>query len=222
VEPHVSEIKEPPVKTSLNVLLYLPEGMADWEVGYAAAELAGGQFLRPDRTVRLSTASADGAPVRTMGGMTVTPDQALADLSEDQIDALLLPGGTGWADGGANAAVLDLAARLKGDGAPVAAICGAVDALAGAGLLNDVAHTANTAEGLTELPGYTGSGLYREDLAVSDGRMVTAGSWAPVEFAAEIFRTLGVMDPETIGSWLLFWGRRDPRGIYQLMEASKQ
>jgi putative intracellular protease/amidase len=210
------------VKTSLNILLYLPEGMADWEVGYAAAELSGGQLLRPGLTVHLRTASAGGEPVRTMGGMTVTPDQALADVSEDSIDALILPGGTGWADGGANAAVLDLAAQLKGDGAPVAAICGAVDALAGAGLLNDVAHTANTAEGLAELPGYTGAGFYREDLAVSDERVVTAGSWAPVEFAAEVFRTLDVMDPDTVAAWLLFWGKRDVRGIYQLMERSGQ
>jgi putative intracellular protease/amidase len=210
------------VKTSLNILLYLPEGMADWEVGYAAAELNGGQFLRPGLTVHLSTASAGGEKVRTMGGMTVTPDQALAEMSEDGIDALILPGGTGWADGGANGAVLDLAARLKEDGAPVAAICGAVDALAGAGLLNDVAHTANTAEGLTELPGYAGSALYREDLAVSDGGVVTAGSWAPVEFAAEIFRTLDLMDSGTIESWLLFWGQRDVRGIYQLMGAEAE
>ncbi|MHA7262644.1 DJ-1/PfpI family protein [Arthrobacter sp. TMN-37] len=208
--------------TPLNVLLYLPEGMADWEVGYASAELSGGQFLRPERQVSLSTASADGGPIRTMGGMTVIPDTALADLTGDGIDALILPGGTGWEDAAANADVLDLAARLKDRGAPVAAICGAVDALAGAGLLNDVAHTGNTADSLAAHEGYSGSALYREQLAVAERGMVTAGSWAPVEFAAEIFRTLEVMDEETLASWLLFWGRRDVRGIYQLMEAQAQ
>ncbi|WP_159618538.1 DJ-1/PfpI family protein [Arthrobacter zhaoguopingii] len=207
--------------TPLNVLLYLPEGMADWEVGYASAELSGGQFLRPERQVFLSTASAGGGPIRTMGGMTVVPDTALADTAGEQIDALILPGGTSW-DSAANVEVLDLASQLKDRGAPVAAICGAVDALAGAGLLNDVAHTGNSADSLAAHEGYSGSALYREELTVSDRRVVTAGSWAPVEFAAEIFRTLDVMDQETLGSWLLFWGKRDVRGIYQLMEAQAE
>jgi putative intracellular protease/amidase len=205
----------------LNVLLYLPEGMADWEVGYASAELSSGQFLRPERSVFLSTATAGGGPIRTMGGMTVVPDAALADTPGEQLDALILPGGTSW-DSAANADVLDLAAQLLDRGAPVAAICGAVDALAGAGLLNDVAHTGNGVDSLASHEGYSGSALYREELTVSDGGVVTAGSWAPVEFAAEIFRTLDVMDEETLGSWLLFWGKRDVRGIYQLMEAQAE
>ncbi|MGI5379626.1 GlxA family transcriptional regulator [Streptomyces sp. CA-251387] len=44
-------------------------------------------------TYRIRTASLDGGPVRTSGGLTVVPDQALADAPEPH--TLVVPGGQG-------------------------------------------------------------------------------------------------------------------------------
>ncbi len=204
-----------PTRT-LNVLLYLPEQMADWEVGYATAELATGRFLRPGVEVRLRTAGITSEPITTMGGMTIEPEMGIEEVPEDMIGLLILPGAESWGEAGEHDAVLALAARLKVRGVPVAAICGAAEALAGAALLNDVAHTGNDLSQIQDLPSYAGHALYRQDLAVSDGAIITAGSWAPVEFAYQIFKSLDLMTETSLENWLRFWGGRDVRGIFGL------
>src|SRR5438128_6589130 len=80
----------------LGVLVYLPQGMADWEVGYLMSELR--QHDVTERPSEVTTATATGAAVTSMGGLRVSPDAALADVQDKAFDALVLCGGTTWYD----------------------------------------------------------------------------------------------------------------------------
>ncbi|WP_422933620.1 DJ-1/PfpI family protein [Sinomonas sp. P47F7] len=210
----------------LRVLVYLPEGMADWEIGYLMSELR--QHDLTEREAELTTATAGGGAVTSMGGLRVTPDAALADVGGQAFDALVLCGGTTWYDDAANVAALELAARRKASGGLVDAICGAVDALGGAGLLDDTEHTGNELGQLEKWPGYRGSARFvREPHAVRGrtpvgGIIVTAGSWAPTDFAAAVLTELGALSPERAELWLRFWQGREASALYTLfgMETS--
>jgi putative intracellular protease/amidase len=204
----------------LRVLVYLPEGMADWEVGHLMSELRQhGVTALPAVVV---TATAAGEAVTSMGGLRVGPDAALADVADEPFDALVLCGGTSWYDDDANGAALALAARRKEQGALVAAICGAVDALGGAGLLDDVEHTGNDLGQLERWPGYGGSSRFTalphavRGSTPEGGTIVTAGSWAPTDFAAAVMAELGALSDARARTWLRFWRDRDPAAVPEL------
>ena len=178
------------------IALYATDTMADWEYGYLTAGLAMAREQDPDAN-RLIVASESGRAVTTMGGLTITPDAALADLTP--LDALILPGAGSW-DSGHDAA-LGLAAELVAAGTPVAAICGATYGLARAGLLDDRPHTSNAAEFLTQAAEYRGAEHYREEKAVSDGTVITAGGVYPLEFAKLVFERLNVFPQPVVDAW---------------------
>lgn len=203
----------------VNVVMYLPEKMADWEAGYATAELVTGRFLRPDVAVSFQTAGVTAASIRTMGGMTVVPDITVEQLNADELDLLILPGAEGWENLQRHAPALELAGTLAARNIPVAAICGATEALAASGVLNGVAHTSNALEVIAGLPGYSGHEHYRDEFAVVGSSIITAGSWAPVEFAHQIFKILDVMTPEALDAWYSFWGERRGEAVFELMAA---
>ena len=180
----------------ITVALYATDTMADWEYGYLIAGLTMAREQNPDAN-RLLVASESGEAVTTMGGLRITPDVALADLPP--VDALILPGAGTWES--ANGAALELAAELVAAGTPVAAICGATYGLARTGLLDDRPHTSNAAEFLTQAAEYRGAEHYREEKAVSDGTVITAGATAPIEFAKLVFERLDVFPQPIIDAW---------------------
>lgn len=58
-----------------NVYLYLPETLADWEIGHITAELRSKRFFRADAPqVTLRTVGLTAESVLTMGGLRVVPD----------------------------------------------------------------------------------------------------------------------------------------------------
>ncbi len=178
------------------IALYATDTMADWEYGYLIAGLAMAREQDPQAN-RLIIASETGDAVTTMGGLRITPDLSLAELPP--IDALILPGAGSWES--AHDAVLTLAAELVAAGTPVAAICGATYGLARTGLLDDRAHTSNAAEFLTQAAEYRGSQHYRDEKAVSDGTVITAGATAPIEFAKLVFERLSVFPQPVVDAW---------------------
>jgi len=103
-------------------------------------------------------------------------------------------------------------------GTPVAAICGATFGLAREGLLDDRAHTSGAAEYLTS-SGYAGGHLYQDAAAVTDRNLITAGPTAPVEFAREIFTTLGIYQPEVLEAWYRLFGDQDASAYWDLANA---
>jgi putative intracellular protease/amidase len=179
---------------AVHVLVF--EGFADWEPAYALAE------LRRSGGLEVVTLGFTDAPVRSMGGLRVVPDRAIAGLDIAAVRLLLLPGGDMWEGTYPRAGLDAVLAALHAREVPIAAICGATLALAHAGLLNDRAHTSNEQAYLTSLaPEYAGGGRYVDALAVRDRGVITASGLGPTEFAREIFEELEVFTAEERPVW---------------------
>jgi len=138
-------------------------------------------------------ASPGGSPVTSSGGMKVTPHLAIDAIQLDELDLLIVCGGTIWATDRAPEISALLAAAHNGK-VVVAGICDGTRALARAGVLDHVRHTSNSALNLSQL-NYAGADHYQDvPYAVADQGVVTAPGSAPVSFMAEILRSLGIED----------------------------
>jgi putative intracellular protease/amidase len=193
------------------------DSFSDWETGFATAHLNKPMWHKTPGRFAVSTVGPSLDPVTTAGGMRVTPDIAIADLKPAD-SAMLILAGNDIFPTEAFVPFAEKAREFLDAGVPVAAICGATGGLAMAGLLDDRAHTSNAAAFLDSL-GYKGGALYREEPAVADRDLITAGAMAPVEFAREILARLDVMEPEVLASWYKLYGNQDPAGFYELMSA---
>lgn len=160
------------------------DGVADWEIGVvlpAAREWFGDEVV---------TASIDGRPLDSIGGLRIAPQFALSDLDPLEADLWILPGSDRWQAGEIPwlSALLDQRVR---QGRAVAAICGATLALAYAGLLDERPHTSNSLQFLQQhLPGYAGQAWYRDLPVVSEAGLVTAPGTSPVSFACACLQWL--------------------------------
>ena len=189
-----------------NCLLFLFDGFSDWEISYATVG------IQKSQRFHLRSIARDLAPVKSMGGLTVTPEidfrpsADLADIDASNTAMLILPGGTAW-EQRQNDIVTPLVAHCLLHGIPVAAICGATVFLADAGILNRTLHTSNDLAYLESLSrGYTGA-FYLHEPAVSAGGLITAGATAAVEFASEIFNQLGILNEQDVADWFGYFER---------------
>lgn len=169
------------------IAIVLTQDYADWEITFITA------IGRSYYGLETVTATPNGEPVTSAGGIKTTPDIALEDISSDDFGVLVLCGGTTWA--GENAPnVDDLVGAFLDAGKTVGAICAATLPLAKAGLLNTRKHTSNALDFLTATgAAYSGKANYQDILgAVADKNIITAPGIAPVQFAAEVLRAAGV------------------------------
>lgn len=200
--------------TEAAVHLAVYDTFADWEVGHVTAHINNPLWQKTPGRFAMRTVGASTEPVTSMGGLRVTPDVALADLRPEDSAMLVLPGNEIFATD----AFTPFAAKAReflDAGVPVAAICGATGGLALAGLLDNRPHTSNAVEFLVGL-GYGGKEFYRDELAVTDGDLITANGVAPVEFARAILARLDVYGPDTLASWYKLYGDHDPAGFFEL------
>jgi putative intracellular protease/amidase len=185
--------------------IVLTDGFADWEVAPLTAS------ARTYFNFDVVTATPEGAEVRSMGGLRVSPDMALETLHAHAFDALILCGGTIWETEKSP----DLGPVIEDfleHGKIVGAICGATLALAKAGVLNRAAHTSNAADFIAGTPGYSGKAHYKDGpYAVRGGKIITAAGSAPVTFAAEIYRALGFGGDELDQYVLMFGAEHQPK-----------
>lgn len=189
--------------------------LADWEVGYATAHINGADWQREPGRYEIRTVGETLAPVRTKGGMAITPDLALDGLRVEDSAMLILPGADTWLTGG-NAAFAKQARRFLDAGVPVAAICGATGGLAAEGLLDDRRHTSNAPE-FVQAFGSKGADLYCDVPAVTDRGLTTASGTKPVDFAREVLAVLDLYTPEVLASWYKLYGLGDPAGYFELV-----
>ena len=170
---------------SKTIALVMVDGPADWEYGpiMAAAHAWFG--------VGVVSATEDGKPVTSIGGLSIVPQRKIADLEPNEADLWILPGSDHWAEKPIPEIIIaGLKTRIAA-GRPVAGICGATLALAQAGLFESRPHTSNSLQFLQEnVSGYGGSAQYREQPCVSDGRVVSASGTAPISFAEACLRIL--------------------------------
>ncbi|WP_416795347.1 type 1 glutamine amidotransferase family protein [Ciceribacter azotifigens] len=172
------------------IAIALAEDFADWECALLMAT------ARAYLGVEVLTASPDGRPVTSMGGLKVTPNLSFANLDPARFDALVLPGGLSWEKGTAP----DFSPLLHAfheAGKVVGGICAAASAVAASGILDGVAHTGNSLASHQKYPGYHGAERYVDrPEAVSDGKVVTAPGNSPITFTTEILKALDLWSPE--------------------------
>ncbi len=200
-----------------DVHVFVFDGLADWEMGYAVAGINTPEAqLEPGR-YRVRTVALQAAPVVTTGGICIVPDLMLARLTPQKSAMLILPGGIPWI-AGRNTEAVDTARRFLDAGVPVAAICAATLALARAGLLDHRRHTSNSADFLAESH-YHGGSLYEEAPTVTDDTLITAPGTAPIEFAQHIFRRLNLYAPAVLDAWYGLHKTGKPEYFAALMAA---
>lgn len=202
--------------------VYILDTLADWEIGYITAELNSGRFLDKSKG-KLSLIKIGNTldPIKTMGGITVTPDEVISNIEFKEGDLLILPGADTWMDE-KNQKILRIAADVINEKVVVAAICGATMALAQKGLLDNRKHTSNDKEFLKmACPGYSGSNYYINTPVVVDDNLITATGLAPLEFSYEVFKKIGVMKEKTLEAWYQLHKTREGKYFYILMESIK-
>jgi len=171
--------------------------LADWEVGHLLAELRTGRFTGTAFDVVAVAESL--APVTTMGGIRILPDMLLEDLDPAHSELLILPGADMW-DSGGGAAFITATQSFLHAHVCVAAICGATAGLARAGVLDQRSHTSAAPEYLAAT-GYQGGDHYRDERAVADGTLITAGPHSPVQFARTTFAHLELASATTLDAY---------------------
>lgn len=203
-----------------NVYLYLPETLADWEIGHITAELHSKRFFRADAPqVILRTVALTMEPVLTMGGLRIVPDGTIDEVPVTRETVLLLPGANTWSDPKHGAAIV-LAAHLLDAGGTVCAICGATVALASVGLLNQRPHTSNGAGFLEAFcPSYKGQPFFVDAPSVSDGSLITAGATGALMWTKQILERLDVFSPETLRAWYDYFSTGEAQSFFALMQS---
>lgn len=177
---------------SKTVAVVMVDGPADWEMGPVLAA------VREWFGMNVVTATEDGQPIVSIGGVTILPQRKLADLAPTEADLWILPGSDAWRERIPPGVFEGLKTRVAA-GRPVAGICGATVALAAAGLLDDRPHTSNSLEFLQEnVPAYAGAANYVDRPCVSDGLVVSASGMGPIGFAVECLRILAPEQQEMI------------------------
>jgi putative intracellular protease/amidase len=204
---------------TVHVAVY--DTLADWEPGHLVARINNSLWQQQPGSYRIATVGATVAPVTTMGGLRILPDLVLDDLRPEHSAMLILPGADTWDEGDDNAPFARKAREFLDAGVPVAAICGATAGLAREGLLDDRDHTSSAAEYLAET-GYQGGKRYREEAAVADGDLITAGATASLEFAREALAKLEVYAPPMLDAWYRLFARNDPSGFAALMATEQR
>jgi putative intracellular protease/amidase len=200
------------------VHLFVFNSVSDWEYGYLADGINDPQFQKTPGKFKVKTVALSDKPITTVGGLRVTPDTTLDKLKPTNSTMLVLPGGSAW-DKKRNKEAVEAAAKFLDKGVPVAAIGGATAGLARAGLLDEVAHTSNSKEYLTAT-GYQGDSFYQDKPAVIAGKLITASTTNPVNFAAAIFLVLDLYPEAVLSAWYNLYKTGDKKYYTDLLKAA--
>lgn len=177
------------------IFVFLFDGFSDWEISFLTPE------INKSEQFDLVYLSANENLITSMGGLQIKPTLSLSNLRIEDIDMLILPGGTAWESGGISG-LEKIIKSLFENGKPIAAICAATTFLGQLGLLNELKHTSNDLNYLKRIaPKYSGEKNYQNSLAITDKNIITANGIAPIEFAKEIFITIALYTNENIEKW---------------------
>jgi putative intracellular protease/amidase len=153
-----------------------------------------------------------------MGGLKILPDIKLEECSIKNTDALILPGGDTWMET-IHQPIINKAKQCIKEDIVVAAICGATIALAQNGLLDSRWHTSNDLGYLKMVcPDYKGEKYYKNEPAVTDGKLITAPGVAPLEFALHVLKALDAFSPKTLDIWYKLNKTQEAKYFYELMD----
>lgn len=207
----------------MKVYIYVLNTLADWEISYLTAELNSGRYLDKTKpSVELIKIGNTEKPIKTMGGIIITPDESIDNIQFKEGDLLILPGADTWMEE-ENKKIIDIASDVINKKVIIAAICGATVALANKGILNNRKHASNDIEVLKMFcPEYTGENFYLNQPAVTDDNLITASGIAPLEFSYEVLKRINVMKAETLEAWYQLYKTNESKYFFTLMESLKE
>ena len=207
----------------MKVYIYILNTLADWEISYLTAELNSGRYLDKTKpSVELIKIGNTTEPIKTMGGIIITPDESIDNIRFKEDDLLILPGADTWTEE-ENKKIIDIVSGIIDKKVIIAAICGATFALANKGILNNRNHTSNDMEVLKMFcPEYTGENFYLNQPAVTDNNLITASGITPLEFSYEVLKRINVMKAETLEAWYQLYKTNESKYFYTLMESLKE
>lgn len=201
--------------------IYVLDTLADWEIGFITAELNSRRYFAENTKLELLMIGNTFKPIKTMGGITITPDKDINDVEFQEGDLLILPGADTWMDD-KNKKILEIVSNVISKKVIVAAICGATIALGQKGLLDNRKHTSNDKDVLKIFcPDYTGMSHYINAPAVVDDNLITASGLAPLEFSYEIFKKIKLMKKDTVEAWYQLYKTKEAKYYFDLMESLK-
>ena len=201
-----------------NIYMYVQDTMADFEHGYLMHALSLQTMLKEAR-VKLLTVSKEKNPIKTVGGMTIVPDCDLSDIDTANTAALVLIGADSWLNNEQND-VLELVSKLLQENIVVGAICGATLGLAEKGILDNRYHTSNASFYLSQMSRhYQGHSYYKDEIAVQDGKLITASSAGSLLCAKLIVEELVLYSKDTVEAWFNYFSTGDPKYYIEMMSS---
>ena len=109
----------------MKVYIYILNTLADWEISYLTAELNSGRYLDKTKpSVELIKIGNTTEPIKTMGGIIITPDESIDNIRFKEDDLLILPGADTWMEE-ENKKIIDIVSGIINEKVIIAAICGA-------------------------------------------------------------------------------------------------
>lgn len=202
------------------VYIYALETLADWEIAHLIAELNSRRFFKKNaEELQIKYVGSNMSSIKTMGGLSITPDCIVAELPVSNNTFLIMAGADTWNDE-ANYIIVEKAGAILDDGGIVCGICGATVALATAGILDERKHTSNGVGFLDMfVPTYKGKDFYVDEQAIKDGNLITAAATGAIKFAEIIFRKLDVMNENALSAWYEYFSTGKAQAFYSLMQA---
>lgn len=160
--------------------------------------------LRTHGALGVVTVGFSGRAVTGASGLRVLPDVRCADVDLARAGLFLLPAGALWLAPERNnpfdtltACVTEMLQDFDAAGVRVAAAGSAVTALARAGLLEGVSHTADSRDALPRaVPGFEPSPFHVDTPAIHDQNIITATGTAPLALAFEVMTQLSVHESD--------------------------
>ncbi len=205
----------------MTIFLYVPDMLADMEVAQLLVEVNSGRFLRKDiEKPQIVKVGNDMQPIKTMGGLSITPDIDVDAMHIKDGDLLVLPGGMTWQSGN-HQKIVEAAKKVKANkNSTLAAICGATITLADNGLFDDIKHTSNSVEYLKMVcKNYRGEHLYEHKPAAVDENVITASEFGYFDFTYEVLKKINVMKSETLDAWNNLYKTNEARYFFAIMKS---
>ncbi|WP_249901922.1 DJ-1/PfpI family protein [Paenibacillus sp. PK3_47] len=160
----------------MNTYILIYDGFVQFEVVLAA------YFMKTKSEVY--TLGLEKRPFDSCEGFSTNPAKVIGELDTGAVDVLVIPGGD-TAELARNEKLLELVRRLNAAGTTIAAICGGVEVLKAAGVLEGKRYAGNPAEAVS-------AGTSVQDNAVVDGNILTALPNGYVDFALELGRMMNI------------------------------
>ena len=200
------------------IYIYVLDTLTDWEIGYILQAISMQSMIKEPKYI-VKTVGRTKDSIKTLGGLTLTPDCSIEEIIDKEIAALLLPGADTWKED-AQKPILNIAVSCIEKGILVGAICGATLALAELRILNNHLHTSNSCEYLCSFSkNYTGKSFYIDELSVTDGNIITASSAGGLLWAKHIIEYLNIYTSETIEAWYKYYLTGDAKYYMEMLSS---